>query len=253
MRGGLCPSPCGWVPALLLVTLMGAAAQVRAVGLDGPASALVRRSVAIGAGADRVSGYGHDTYPFVELSGSIEAVVWRRLVVGAMFSGRRDINDHDDALGRWTGEQTGGLAGQLIVGYDGPSFHVSLGPWLYGTARARPAFRAAVLPYGVLRLRFGHQDSWHFNVRLADGAPFTAEGGAMGLRLMLAAPPRGRHRAAGGLYTSIGEKTLGLAFADEVSGAGPGGRTLRLGALLGTDLERATTRPELTGFVGLLW
>ena len=68
----------------------------------------------------------------------------------------------------------------------------------------------------MLRLRVGSLDGWHFNLRLLDGAPFTAEGGGPGLRLHLGLPPRGRHRLAGGVYTSLGEKVVGLSFADEI-------------------------------------
>jgi hypothetical protein len=242
----------GTVPVMLWVTL-GTAPVAHAVGLDGPEDADRRVSVSLGGGADRVSGYGHDTYPFLEVSAGGEAVVWKRLVLGAAFSAREDLNDYNDALGHWRGDRSTAVAAQVFLAYDGPTFHVAVGPWLYGAKRDRPNFRAAVLPYGVLRLRFGHQDRWHFNVHVADGVPFTAEGGALGLRLMMGAPARGRHRPSAGIYTSIGEKTLGLAFSDEIAGVGPRGTALRYGGLLGTDLEHPGSRPELTGFLGLVW
>jgi len=225
-----------------------------AVGLDGPAGADRRWSLSLGGGADRVSGYGHETYPFVEASASAEALVWRRWVLGGAVSIRRDLNDYDDALGRWRGTQSFALVAQLFAGYDGERFHVSLGPWAYGARRDRPDFRAAVLPYGVLRLRFGSQDRWHFNFRIADGSPFTSSGGALAVRAMVGAPPHGRHRPSAGLYSTLGENTLGLTFEDDVSGAGPRGTSLRAGGLLGVDLERLSgSRGELTGFVGLAW
>ena len=241
------------VAGLLLWAALDVPPAAHAVGLDGPEGVDRRLTVSVGAGADRVSGYGQDTYPFVEASVSGEALVWKRLVVGAAFTARQDLDDYNDALGRWQGDRSPGIAAQVLLGYDGPAFHVSLGPWLYGSKRDRPEFRAAILPYGVLRLRFGHLDRWHFNVRIADGAPFTAEGAGLGVRLMVAAPPWRRHRPSAGLYTSIGEKTLGLALTDELAGAGPRGTALRWGALLGTDLERVGRRPELAGFVGLVW
>ena len=47
--------------------------------------------------------------------------------------------------------------------------------------------------------------------------------------------------------------TRGLARTYVGAGAGPRGTALRWGALLGTDLERVGRRPELAGFVGLVW
>jgi hypothetical protein len=145
------------------------------------------------------------------------------------------------------------VAAQLTLGYDGPGLHVSAGPWLYGNSRDNRRFRPALLPYGVVRLRAGSLDRWHFNLRLVDGAPFTAEGAGPGVRLLLGAPPRAGHRMAGGLYTSLGEKTVGLAFTDELAERGPAGTSLRWGALLGTNWDNALARPELTGFAGLVW
>jgi hypothetical protein len=224
-----------------------------ALGLDGPEGAVRRVSANVGAGLDRVGGYGQSTYSFLEVSASDEEVVWKRLVVGGSFSLREDMGDYNDALHTWRGQRSTGAAAQLFVGYDGPAFHVSAGPWLYGASRDRPQFRARVLPYGFLRLRFGHQDRWHFKVRIADGAPFTAEGAGLGLRLMLGAPVWRGHRLSGGLYTSIGEKTLGLTWTDEMAARGPAGTALRWGGLLGCDLDQGGSRPELTGFVGLAW
>lgn len=224
-----------------------------AVGLDGPADRERRFQAAVGAGADRVSGYGQDTYPFAELASSAEAVVWRRLSLGGALTARWDLGDHNDALGRWRGGQSAALAAQLFLGYDGPRFHLSVGSWLYGARRQRPEFRLAVLPYGVVRMRVGHLDRWHFKLHILDGAPFTAEGGALGVRLLLGAPVWGRHRASAGLYATLGENTLGLAASDEIAGLGPYGSALRVGGLLGTDLESPGTRPELTLYCGLAW
>ena len=235
-----------------MVALALAGSSVGAVGLDGSGLVDRRATVTIGGGLDRVGGYAQDTYPLAEVGGSYEAVVWKRLTLGVAASFRLDLDDYNDALGRWRHQRSPALAVQAWVGYDGPGFHISAGPWLYGAARERPNFWATVLPYGVLRLRFGHQDSWHFNVHVADGAPFTAEGAALALRLMVGAPVRGRHRMSGGLYTSIGETTVGLAFTDEIAGAGPLGTSLRWGGTVGTDLGMPS-RPELTGFVGSAW
>jgi hypothetical protein len=239
--------------ALAAGVVLMAASPARAVGLDGPADADLRLKVALGAGADRVSGYGQDTYPFTEVSAAAEARVWRGLAVGVAFSARWDLADYNDALGRWRGDNGASIAAQAFVGYDGPRFHLSVGPWLYGSQRQRPDFRASILPYGVLRLRVGHLDRWHFNLRVLDGAPFTAEGGALGVRLSLGAPVWGRHRATAGVYTTIGEKVAGVTLSDEIAGAGPASSALRLGVMLGTDLERPSTRPEATAFAGLAW
>jgi hypothetical protein len=239
---------------MVMVLLAGlAATEVRAVGLDGPDSSVRRATVDLGTGLDRVGGYGQDTYSFVELSASGEVRAWKRLVVGAAVSVREDVSAYNDALAEWRGRASTGLAAQAFVGYDGSHFHASAGPWLYGAKRDRPRFRATVLPYGFLRLRFGRTDGWHVNVRIADGTPFTADGGGLALRLMLGAPVWRGHRLTGGLYTSIGEKTIGLTWADELPERGPAGTALRWGGLLGYDLDRGITRPELTGFVGLVW
>lgn len=242
------------VVALLSTALLSSfAGSAHAVGLDGPADATRRVQVGFGAGADRVSGYGQDTYPFAELTASAESLVWKRLSVGLAFSARWDVADYNDALSGWRGRHGVAIAAQLFVGYDGPRFHLSVGPWLYGAKRDRPNFRLAVLPYGVVRLRIGHLDRWHFNLHILDGVPFTANGGAFGARFLVGAPVWGRHRAAAGVYTTIGEKTAGLAVTDEIAGGGPGGAALRLGGLLGTDIERPSSRPELTVFAALVW
>ena len=145
------------------------------------------------------------------------------------------------------------MAAQALVGYDGSYFHVSAGSWFYGDTRDGRRFRPAFLPYGVLRLRAGHLDRWHVNLRLIDGAPFTADGGGTGVRVQLGAPPLGAHRLAAGLYTSVGEKTAGLAVSDEIGDVDlVGGGAIRLGGLLGTDLGHPG-RLELTLFGGLVW
>jgi hypothetical protein len=233
--------------------LLSFGGSARAVGLEGPADATQRWQIGLGTGADRVSGHGQDTYAFAELSASAESLVWKRLSIGLAVSARWDLANYNDALSRWRGNHGGAIAAQLFVGYDGPRFHISVGPWLYGARRDRPDFRLAALPFGVVRLRIGHLDRWHFNLHVLDGAPFTAAGGAFGARLLVGAPVWGRHRAAGGLYTTIGEKTAGLAVTDEIAGVGPGGSALRVGGLLGTDLEKPSTRPELTLFGALVW
>jgi hypothetical protein len=223
-----------------------------AVGVEGSAAAEQRAGLGLGVGLDQVGGYGQDRHPFLEIAGHMEARVWRGLFVGGLLSYRQDADDYNFALERWRGRRAPALAAQLLVGYDGGSFHIAAGPWLYGSSRGRDSFRASLLPFGVLRLRVGNLDRWHVNLRIADGAPFTSEGGALGARLMVGAPALGRHRLAAGLYTSIGEKAAGLAFSDEIAGAGPGGLALRLGGLLGTDLDHGG-RPEITAFCGVVW
>jgi hypothetical protein len=200
-----------------------------------------------------VGGIGRDAYPFAETFAHGDVRVWRWLVVGGGVTMRGDLGDYNFALARWRG-RSAGLAAQVAVGYDGPAFHLSAGSWLYGDGRDGREFRATFLPWGVIRLRAGHLDRWHFNLRFLDGAPYTAEGGGTGVRLQLGAPPRGRHRLAGGLYTSLGEKTVGVIFSDEITvGAWLSASALRLGAMLGTDLGYLGARPELTTFAGLVW
>jgi hypothetical protein len=241
------------VAAGALAAVLGLApGPAGAVGVEGSAQASRRRGVGVGAGVDQVGGYGQDRHPFVEVYGHAEARVWGRLFVGGALSYRQDADDYNFALERWRGRRAPTVSAQLLVGYDGRSFHLAAGPWLYGSSRARDSFRATLLPFGVLRLRVGQLDRWHFNLRIADGAPFTSEGGALGARLMVGAPLMGGHRIAGGLYTSIGEKTAGVAVSDEIAGAGPGGTALRVGGLLGTDLDHPG-RVEITGFAGVVW
>jgi hypothetical protein len=224
-----------------------------AVGLEGPEDVTHRLGVGTGAGWDQVGGIGRDAYPFAEIFAHGDARVWRWLVVGGAVTARGDLADYNFALGRWRGTSTG-LAAQLVVGYDGPAFHLSAGPWLYGDSRDRRGFRPTFSPWGVIRLRAGHLDRWHFNLRILDGAPYTAEGGGTGVRLQLAPPPRGHHRLAGGLYTSLGEKTVGVIFSDEIAvGGWWSASALRLGAMLGTDVGYFGARPELTTFAGLVW
>lgn len=239
-------------PGFALLACLITSSRAHAVGVDGPAEATTRVGGGLGAGMDQVDGYGQDAYPYLEAYLHAETLVWRRLFVGGGLSYRQDAENYNYALDRWRGRRAPGLAAQLLVGYDGPSFHVSVGPWLYGSSRDRDGFRAGVMPFGVLRLRFGNLDRWHVKVQLADGAPFTSAGGSLGLRVMVGAPAIGRHRLAAGLYTSVGDKTVGLAFTDEVAGVGPGGTTLRFGALLGTPLDNRG-RLELTVFAGLVW
>jgi hypothetical protein len=221
------------------------------VGLDGPGEAAVRRGAGIGAGWDQFGGHGRDAYPFLEAFGHVEARVWRRLAVGGGLSVRRDVADYNFALARWRGGSTG-LAAQVFVGYDGPCLHFGGGMLLLGDDRDGRAFRPGLLTHAVWRLRVGRQDGWHGSLRILDGAPFVAAGGATGLRILVGAPPWGRHRAQAGVYTSIGEMTAGLAAYDEIEGAGPRGTALRLGLLAGTDVFHPA-RVELTSFVGLAW
>jgi hypothetical protein len=236
---------------LLALALIGGG-QAGAVGLEGPGDADRRVGGGLATGIDQVGGIGRDAFPFVEAFAHVDARLWRWLAAGGALSVRGDLGDYNYALERWRGRSPG-VAAQLTLGYDGPAFHLSAGPWLYGNSRDNRRFRPAFLPYGVVRLRAGSLDGWHFNLRIADGAPFTAEGAGPGVRLLLGAPPHAGHRFAGGLYTSLGEKTVGLAFTDEMAERGPAGTSLRFGALLGTAFDYGFARPELTAFVGLVW
>jgi hypothetical protein len=240
------------VAAAALALALGRGAQARAVGLEGPEDADHRVGAGLATGLDQVGGIGRDAFPFLEAFGHAEARVWRWLAIGGAASVRGDLGDYNYALQRWRGGSPG-VAAQLTVGYDGPGFHLSAGSWLYGNSRDNRRFRPAFLPYGVVRLRAGSLDRWHFNLRIVDGAPFTAEGAGPGVRLQVGAPPRSGHRLAGGLYTSLGEKIVGLTLTDELAERGPARTSLRLGALLGTNLDYPFARPELTAFAGLVW
>jgi hypothetical protein len=223
-----------------------------AIGLEGPAEAQRRLGGGLATGFDQVGGIGRDGFPFGEVFGHADVRLWRWLAVGGGLSVRGDLADYNYALGRWRGRSSA-IAAQVTAGYDGPRFHLSAGSWLFGNDRDGRSFRAAFLPYGVVRLRAGSLDDWHFNLRIADGAPFTAEGAGTGVRLQLGAPVRGAHRLAGGVYTSIGEKTVGLCFTDELAGRGPAGASLRAGGLAGVNWDNPGSRPELTLFAGLVW
>jgi hypothetical protein len=242
--------------AVMMLLPLAGAGSARAVGLEGPDAALDRFGVGIGQGIDQVGGHGRDLYPFTETYLHAEARLLGGLYLGAALSYRRDHADYNYALERWRSGHPG-VASQALLGYDGHGFHVSVGSWFYAAARDAGHYHAALLPYGVLRLRVGSLDGWHLNLRLVDGAPFTAEGGGPGLRLQLGLPPRGRHRLAVGVYTSLGEKVAGFALADEIdlrltSARRLGRPSIRFGALLGTDLGHPG-RPEVSVFGGLIW
>jgi len=246
-------APFASIGLLLALALAAAPPAALAVGLEGAEAADLRLGVGLGAGWDQVGGIGRDAYPFVETFAHGDARIWRGLAVGGAVTVRGDLANYNFALERWRG-RSAGLAAQLAVGYDGPAFHLSVGPWLYGDGRDGRDLRPAFVPWGVIRLRVGHLDGWHVNLRIVDGAPYTAEGGGTGVRVQLAAPPRGRHRLAGGLYTSVGEKTVGVMVSDELAlGGGGPARGVRLGGMLGTDYGYLGARPELTVFAGLVW
>jgi hypothetical protein len=224
-----------------------------AVGLEGAQGASSRFGMGLGTGWDQVGGVvGQDAFPFGEVYGHAEARVWRRLTVSGALSLRGDVANYNFSLERWRRGSVA-IAAWTAIGYDGPSFHLSVGPWIYGDDRDGRALRPGISPWGVVRLRFGSLDRWHFNLQLVDGAPFTAEGAGPGLRLQLGAPPRGAHRLTGGLYTSPFENTVGISLTDEITGTAlvPAG-ALRVGGTLGADVVHPG-RPELTAFVGLVW
>ena len=104
------------VSGLLLWAALDAPPAAHAVGLDGPESVDRRLTVSIGAGIDRVSGYGQDTYPFVE---SVSLRRGRRLE--AVGGGRglhhaKDLDDYNDALGRWQGPLLTGGRDAAVAG-----------------------------------------------------------------------------------------------------------------------------------------
>jgi hypothetical protein len=248
----------GVVPGLALVVLVALARvpAARAVGVEGPADAQNRFGVGLGVGLDQVGGHGRDLYSFSESYLHAETRLWGGLYLAGALSHRRDIASYSYALQRWEQGESAAAA-QALVGYDGRLFHLSAGSWFYASSRDAGRFHAALLPYGVLRVRVGSLDGWHVNLRLLDGAPFTAEGAGPGLRLHLGLPPLGRHRLAGGLYTSLGEKVVGLSVSDEIDLRRTSARRLqrpsiRLGATLGTDIGHVG-RPEISLFGGIVW
>lgn len=221
-----------------------------AVGVEGNDNANTRLGLGFAAGADQVGGYAQDVYPFTEVYGHAETRVGRWVYLGAAGSYRQDLNNYNYALKQWRGHQAPAFALQTFVGYDGERFHISIGPWLYGASRRRPDFRARVLPYGVLRLRFGSLATWHGRLQIGDAVPFTA-GGGYSARLMLGAPARGAHRGSAGVYTSIGEKVLGVTAMDELRPyASP--VAWRFGGSLGAMMSHPG-HVEASAFCGLVW
>lgn len=250
--------------AVAAVVTVARISDARAVGLEGDGAAAERFGAGLGCGWDQVGGVGRDAYPFLELYGEADARLLGgaagAFAVGAGASLRRDLGDYNFALSRWRGGSNGaGL--HLALGYDGPAFHLSLGPWLVGDSRDGDHFRGGLVPIGVVRLRAGHQDAWHVAVHLIDGVPSTAGGGAVSLRLELAPPPRGVHRLRFGVYVSAAEDTAGLSVSDEWPIARatmstrihPRIRATRAACLLGTDLAHAGVRPELTCSAGVVF
>lgn len=234
-----------WLAASALLLSSSAA---WALGVQGDPAAVSRVGGGIATGVDQVGGYAQDAYPFVELYGHAEARVRRWLYLAAGLSYRQDINDYNHANGRWRDHQSPGLAVQTLIGYDSDAFHISVGPWLYGSSRRRPDFRAGVLPFGLLRIRFGQLAGWHGSFQLGEGAPFTATGG-YSARMMLGGPARGMHRLSGGLYTSVGENVAGLIAVDELTSKSS---RYRIGASLGSVMDHIA-RVEMTAFCGVLW
>lgn len=220
-----------------------------AVGVDGASASRARVGAGVAFALDQVGGFGRDAYPAAELFMHAEARVWNWLAIGGAVSLREDLGDYNYALDRWRGGFSTGVAAQLFFGYDADTFHLSLGPWIYGDSRNGQSFRAGFLPYGVLRFRVGDLDHWHLKLRVADGAPFTADGAGAAARLLLGFPATGGHRFSVGPYFTIGESTAGLSAVDEIQA---GGRTIRVGGILGAAYSAGFSRPELSVFVGAL-
>jgi hypothetical protein len=246
--------------AILLTALALRTTTARAVGLEGAAAADRRSGVGVGTGWDQVAGVGRDAYPFVELYVHTDLRLPAGLALGAALGLRRDLADYNFALGRWR-HGSNGIDAQIAIGYDGPAFHLSVGPALAGDNRNSSAFQVGLLPLGTLRLRVGRQDGWNVGLRLLENVPGAAGGGAISARLDVGLRPTGLHRLRAGLYASAAEATAGLAASDEFPlaalGVSPSGplrqvSTIRLGCLLGSDLGHLA-RPELTCSAGVLF
>jgi hypothetical protein len=231
------------------------ARDAAAVGTEGPEEARTRFGAAIGGGFDAVDGFGADRFAFVEASAQAEARLRRWLDVGGAATLRQDVRDYDFALGATRARRTRAVAVQAFFGYDGPAFHLSVGPWLYGDGRYDDRFRADFAGWGVLRLRVGHLDRWHGTLSVLDGAPWTAAGAATSVRLLVGPPPLrdGRHRLQVGPSFTIGEAVAGLFASDEIALA-PGAlaRALRVGGNLGAG-HANLTRWEAMAFAGFVW
>lgn len=249
--------PAGRAIAAAIAVCAATPRAARAVGLDGPESAEQRFGAALGTGFDAVEGFGADRFAFVEAAVHGERR-WRGwLVLGGTLTVRQDVRDYDFALGSTRPRRTRGLALQAFVGYDGPAFHISAGPWLYGDGRYDDRFRAGWAAWGVVRIRVGHLDRWHGSFSVLDGAPYTAAGAGTAARLLLGLPPvaDGRHRVVVGPYFTIGETIRGLYAADEwdlraTHARAP--RALRLGGNLGMG-PSGWARWEWMTFVGCVW
>ncbi len=242
-----------WTWPGIFAAMMAMPGAAHAVGIEGDEASSRRAQVGVGTGWDQVGGYGQDGYAFAEIGGEYEARIWKRLTLRGAASLRQDLANYNQALQDWRQSHTAAVAAQLTLGWDWPRIHASVGSWIYGAARDRKRFRLGFLPLLVARLRFGHQDGWNVQVRLVDGSPFTAEGAAA-LRVMLALAPRGRHRIASGLYTTLGEKVIGPTAIDEILLPRPwmGAKAIRVGASVGTDWSYAT-RFELLLHGGLVF
>ena len=221
-----------------------------AVGVEGQSHATSRVGVGLASGVDQVGGYAQDAYPFAELYGHAETRLGGWVYLGAAGSFRQDLHNYNYALEQWRGERSPGVALQTFVGYDAERFHISVGPWLYGAGRRRPHFRARVLPYGTLRIRFGSLAAWHGGFQLGDAAPFTASGG-YGARIMVGSPARRGHQPSAGIFTSIGEKVIGLIAVDELRSSGKS-VAWRFGGSLGTMISHPA-HVEAAGFCGVVW
>lgn len=221
----------------------------RAVGVEGNGSTSTRLGVGVAAGLDQVGGYGQDAYPFGEIYGHAETRIANWLYAAFAASYRQDLQHYSYASSRWRQDSAPGVVAQALFGYDGRSFHISLGPWMYGSSRRRPNFRMGLLPYGVLRLRVGQLEHWHARLHIGDGAPFTGLGG-YSARIVLGMPRKGSQALSGGAYMTLGEKVAGLTIEDTWST--PRAYTWRFGGNVGAVTD-TLSRVELSGFFGAVW
>jgi hypothetical protein len=219
------------------------------VGLEGPADASRRLQVSGAAGWDRVAGFGTSGYAFLELGARGEALVWKHLALSLNADLRQDVAAYDYALERMTSVAAPAFAAQLEIAYDGPKVHIGGGPWVYGSGRSGD-YRVGgmwVVPFGVLRARFGSLDGDYVTIQLADGTPLTANGGTA-LRLAEHFRCGDRHLAAGVYWTGL-ENTAGFVLSDEHVDAANRSSWI-YSVLVGTNVDEFLAQMELAVSVG---